>query len=1552
VFKKAINIVLVISIVFGFNTFSLDGSGIRTAHAETYTETYTNRFLAATPATFIGTSGNLYWEVVNAPSYCQITNDRGLGDVNFVTNLNHSGYQTSPIINDSTVFTLNCTTNSSGEGKIQVGSTATVNATLPVPSFDGTFDINSTVVSTTDAKATSSWSVNNTNTDVSDGTKVYGGSYSTVTGTTKSQSGYSDSGNALKLTTSSTGYPVAYSAPFPVGDSASFTISFDYKAEGILANTPLTQFAAFNEYYGEKINPVTYNWLPSYVSPADAAKTGWQSSSVTAYGIDKDTVNFIRIKLSGPVGIVGGSITYDNIVITPNSIDKQAFAETLFAPANETFTGTKTRLSWFLALTRKTANLSTCVIKNDKNDTVSDEIVATSSRITTKESIEKLYGTWTPPFNITETTTFTMYCSSSNRSEDVLIGVPVPVRASGTVPSFADFAGFESGETLAVSNPSSGNNWSVDNSRPGYKLPDGSTAQDYIESSLKAKDGSFEVVSGKDSAKGLKLTTDDFGYPIAYSVPYPVKLGDAFKISFDYKYTGTRISEPLTQLVGFEEYYGEKVGSTAYPWLASRISLGDANDNGWHSSSATIYGIKSPDISYIRLKLAGPVGVEGGSITYDNIVVTPVSFEPTATKGCDSSTTSGLISKCVDLGNADATDDSSITSFPASTAAITNYISEKKTETEGSETISYKEIQNAKSVTVKIDAAGMYDTATGLPNKDLMLEVRYKDSFYGDLPGTNYYNYIASRTRSATLVARTDFGYTSGVPVTDGAKDSTYLDSLLAFGEYGNNKWRVAQAIIPKTKWQAIKAIDGTFQIHISMPTSSTSDSRILSLPLDYISLSEITPEAVAAYQQNQRDIRGLRKVDYKPTNTRPDFDGDFTWFTSPSSQQIFPNYYPSQSQIDNPAKSIKIQSAQAQIEPGNFSIITNNALTNVSIKASDLTSVSNTRTIPVANIDLYKTVYEYNYWSNPSSNADSYGLQPNRYEPFHATDTINIEADKTQQFYFTIKVPEDLPGGTYSGNITITVNGNETLVPVSIEVLGIKLSEPAYVPIQFYNPITDANQKMNWEYSEFIDNKFLDTALPEAIAAHGMQTSNVFPHFCSSLDKYICKKDDSGLPIFDQVQLETFGDRLQQSIDTGIVTKQAFYMGAEIVASEIVSTLELKGSQRENQTNTLFILSFNRWLDEIEEIAKEKNVTMVYMGTDESYLSQSKEMTAYNLANIIKDRDPKLKTWQTYSEENEKPMACTILSVCGTTVNGVLTANLAEISALASLIDYKVWTPGKLTVSNVNPDDPAFGYYETHYSELRNPVYARFMQGLYAVKTNANLVANYALYHIVNNPYDEFDGVGNSRFPYIQNDFVQFYPTWDHEIIPSTSWEASRDGISDARWIATLQNLISTTPGDTADEASAYLTRILEGVSNDFKADYVAKKTDYGFADAILSSITNDTSQPDPAAFDEIRAKVVDYIKRLRDVTITITADKALAVAGSTVEIKVIATNNHDATISKVVVEVPVPEGTEYIAESANQDGALVGLKVQWPEIPELMQNTSKEFIFRVKLK
>lgn len=996
----------------------------------------------------------------------------------------------------------------------------------------------------------------------------------------------------------------------------------------------------------------------------------------------------------------------------------------------------------------------------------------------------------------------------------------------------------------------------------------------------------FASVDGQ-TGKGLKIeakTAVSSQFPMVYSEYIPVSTGDAYKVSFYYNIS-QRSNVPVYMYCGSEVFDSQKVGLRAWP--GNMVAISSSNTDGnWHQAECYLYPVKSPAEKFFQLKLGGPYSA-ATAIVIDDVNLQKYSFGPEKVYGCHDDADS----KCLDIGS--ATDQSSL--VPIAPATLVTTLSESKTE----DTTTFRNLNNLQNIVMNLDSWEVDEN--GVPKNDLMLEIRYKDTFAADPLEANYYSYTGETTgkQGAYLSTRIDF---------TGA--NKYTTGLIELGDIGDNQWKTAQLLFPKSDFQLLRSFDGKYSFKINM-LAPVITGTTLNLPIDYLSLTKVTAQDAQAYKQREREMRMFTRADYIEAKPRPNIPGDFVWFTSPSTEQIFPNSYPKQEEIN---KAVELQSTLDEVESGNFSILTNKDLNNLSLVATDLNSGNNK--IESSQISLKKVVYDDKFWMYTSSigvtNNKFYGLQPDRYESF---DRLNILANMTQQFYFTITIPEKIGGGIYSGSIKIMVNGVEkAAVPVSVEVLPISLDKQNYEAFLYNNP-----QNIG------MYNFFGDSALQD-IAEHGLTTANIFESFSPKLS--------AGEVVFDYVALD---GKLAKSIAAGAIKDKAFYWNLDTSAAEITKVLGLTGTVWEKYADPKFVKAFLSLIDGLQGIAHKNNIEIFYSVNDEPGTKESLRMSADRLYPLLRQKN--VRTWVTYLAGADQPIQC---ATCRTD------KTVVTLPSIDQYLDYKLYAMRNVTAENVNKDPSTFGFYTTGQATLRNPIYTRFMQGIYAVKTDAKMVGTYSYFDYIGNPYNDFDTLAKYRFPSIMQDLAMVYPTWSHEIIPTTAWEATREGIKDAKYIATLQNLIKQNPtNEVAKEASAYLSSILSRVSKDYVNDYIGYYNEAGYSDKIIGDLSE---FKDPAIFDQIRTDIYSFIKRLNMPTVKITSDQTEVSSGDVITVTVIVKNPNQKTLNNVAIQGPIMNGTTYIDGTATMGGNSDGKNINW-SIPQLLSNHEFSATYQLKV-
>jgi len=107
--------------------------------------------------------------------------------------------------------------------------------------------------------------------------------------------------------------------------------------------------------------------------------------------------------------------------------------------------------------------------------------------------------------------------------------------------------------------------------------------------------------------------------------------------------------------------------------------------------------------------------------------------------------------------------------------------------------------------------------------------------------------------------------------------------------------------------------------------------------------------------------------------------------------------------------------------------------------------------------------------------------------EPMHP---VNVAADTSQWFWFTVHVPKDAQPGTYRGSITVTAAVGSAEIPVEVEVLPIRLMHPEGMSWGMYDYVRTYSDEPG-----ALEEKWRDQA------EHGMTTVGLCGNLGAEMD-------------------------------------------------------------------------------------------------------------------------------------------------------------------------------------------------------------------------------------------------------------------------------------------------------------------------------------------------------------------------------------------------------------------------------------------------------------------
>lgn len=859
------------------------------------------------------------------------------------------------------------------------------------------------------------------------------------------------------------------------------------------------------------------------------------------------------------------------------------------------------------------------------------------------------------------------------------------------------------------------------------------------------------------------------------------------------------------------------------------------------------YPVTNPAASHVRIWLHGPYKTTG-TVWWDDLSLTEVGPEFLPPYGCVNEPN---VAETIDFGGGEGSNEHWVSS-------ITHYMTEPDTDSDD-DNIDYRELEPHKTLTIDFPAFNVdpnYDPCdpndlNGLPLTPMLLEVMFKD------------------TTSQGIFVRSRLDYMNLDPNYE--LDSRYNHPLARLGGYQDYHWKYLQYAFQKNGYQFLRAIHGKFTIDIATWSGGQ-------LPIDYVSLRKITQAEYEALADKQRERRNFHPVDLPIDVPSPPVDysdPNITVFARDIMHPVYKDTKPGPNEID---ANIVGFSVRGQTEPLSFSIYSENGVDDLTVTVSNLIQADSNYVIDGNDIGIYHVVYDETRlgWYAPTG----YALLGDRIEEF---STLSVGPNTSERIWLKTRVPDandGLASGLYEGNVCIKKNGStKKTVPVKFTIYDIILDMPENINPVYHDPFRGGTIL----YSSDLD---------EVLSAY---TETGFDPYISNKTHRISISEDTNQPYDVRFDTNKFEQALDRMVGVGFVQDQAILNRYDSEELSDIYKIVFDANYTASDPNLYFKLSdpnfsgaYGLLIEKYMEIGAAKGVSFIFQVTDEPAGDPYKRILTDRLYTIMKDPnlvDPNLavRTTQTYHTGCNKPVHLDPNDADGKNPKKYKLPSELDynLPPLINLVDYKVWRMDLAGEGYDNHEDPNyfgdFGYYTTSHSHWRNPVYNRFLHGLFASATDAAVVSAYAMCDYPGDPYNDFDAAAHDPYPVTQPDYLYAYPTWSGELLYTIGGlEAIREGIKDAGYIVTLENLIAEDPNiPEAVEAQAYLEDVKSRIGPDYRNYYKPQhRPAIGYYERILKNVSEDGDPNDFEAFTTIRKKIADYILLLSGVSSDINDD------------------------------------------------------------------------------
>lgn len=612
-------------------------------------------------------------------------------------------------------------------------------------------------------------------------------------------------------------------------------------------------------------------------------------------------------------------------------------------------------------------------------------------------------------------------------------------------------------------------------------------------------------------------------------------------------------------------------------------------------------------------------------------------------------------------------------------------------------------------------------------------------------------------TEQSTLIVNLENGIYKGIitPAIVG-KDIT---RLYRYSLSGNGETLIEKVDVPERTF-TVKVTDGKLRLTFTPQANGWTVYSIVLMPLDKFMQHpeefEKAKRLLIVGDDEKTENLQIPELNYRETPLPSFMKKDIVLFKKSITDKIVPTYRPSQQELIN---KIELIAAGNEYESYQFGILSKKPVIQLKFNVSDLKGKT---TIPSSNITIRT---QYYFTSKNALNPKTLDLR----------EEIELYPNYVQGMWLTAYIPGGTPEGVYKGTITCYgLNMKEIRIPLEITVLPFDLPQ---LKSHFYNIMWlgtyDTNPSSHAQ--EISKMAILDQK------AHGINAFGCELRFPG------CNIYKEGNEIkFDLKPLE-YRINFYKSLGIDLNKDGKFIWRIGIHPEKVLA--ELTGTDtRILEKYVVEPLSFTeKFLDvytqivrAVEEYAKKNNLPEMYLfNIDEPY-GVYKNKVALQLVQATKKGGG--HPWVTVNDTYYEP--------------------------LKEYLDVPVFANGYAsykTYEEYRKAGKKFWFYSAAPRGLR-PVYARYETGIYLYKIGFEGATWFAYSWSLGNAYNGLVSMWNAAHPGF----------W--EFVPTISWECTREGIDDVRYMEFLESLLKKNPDEDIASSFKSLVDIVDPDINNFQ--------------------------------------------------------------------------------------------------------------------------------------
>lgn len=172
----------------------------------------------------------------------------------------------------------------------------------------------------------------------------------------------------------------------------------------------------------------------------------------------------------------------------------------------------------------------------------------------------------------------------------------------------------------------------------------------------------------------------------------------------------------------------------------------------------------------------------------------------------------------------------------------------------------------------------------------------------------------------------------------------------------------------------------------------------------------------------------------------------DYTLWSAPATVKVLRDAEKATYADVSGKAEIVVDTAKNEYEGAQILITANSAVKNYTVTLSDLKNEDGSVVYSKDNIAVYNM--KYCFMSSSWNEGSRVGWYPDAVLPFENAIQANenkVEKGDNQSVYFTFNTPATQETGTYTGSITLTVEGEKNEIPVCVRVRNVEVNETVH---------------------------------------------------------------------------------------------------------------------------------------------------------------------------------------------------------------------------------------------------------------------------------------------------------------------------------------------------------------------------------------------------------------------------------------------------------------------------------------------------------------------------